>query len=213
MSDEKHDQNKGLETPDTAPSIMRVIAYGLLGYLLVACIGGFFFYGIDISRDSSFEDSNAQVIVGQSTGSYPPAAYLTNSASLNLIPQQIQLGNLHVASDATELATVLDTFPEAQIIFIDDPVLNDETKVSLLNQQFEDGKMIVGLRTSHARLSQALGLTPQMSDLSQAERIDSVIWISGWYRDEDGELREIVDTWDQFPTMMTTVHILADSSQ
>lgn len=214
MSDEKHDQNKGLETPDTAPSIMRVIAYGIMGYLLVACIGGFFFYGIDVSDNGGSQQSDdaSQVIrSAQSTGGFSPSAYFSDSNSLGLISEQISLGNLHVAADQAELATVLGTFPEIRIIFIDPSVLENEAYVTLLKSHFEAGKMIVGLRTSHALLSQKLGLSPQAAELSLDEKTGAVVWISGWYLDEDGEPAEIVQAWDQYPSMLTNLHILSQT--
>lgn len=211
MSDEKHDQNQGLETPDTAPSRIRVIAYALMGYLLVACIGGFFFYGIDVSDNSGGNQSSVPIGSNQSTGSFPPSGYFSNATNLNLIPEQISLGNLHLATDSTELATVLGTFPETRIIFTDQSVLEDDEHVELLRSQFESGKMIVGLRTSHALLSQKLGFTPQLPDLTLDETASSVIWISAWYLDEDGQPAELAQSWDQYPSMLTNLHILAQT--
>lgn len=212
MSHDTHDQNKGLETADTAPSRMRVLAYALLGYLLVACIGGFFLYGIGDTEQPA-ASSAASAIENRNGASFPPAAYFTDSTNLNLINEQIQLGNLHMAADRVELATVLGTFPEIRIIFLDPSILKNEDHVTLIRQQFELGKMIVGLRTPHAELSQKLELTPQSPELTQSETINSVIWISGWYLDENGSPVEIVATWDQFPTMLTTLHALPLSPQ
>ena len=212
MSDEKHDQNQGLETPDTAPSRIRVIAYALMGYILVACIGGFFFYGIDVSDDTGNQPV-APSGPSQSTSSYPPSGYFSDATSRNLIPEQISLGNLHVATNPTELATVLGTFPETRIIFIDSSTLDNDEYVELLKSQLASGKMIVGLRTSHALLSQKLGFTPQLPELTLAETASSVIWISAWYLDEDGQPAEIAQSWDQYPSMLTNLHILAQSPQ
>ena len=212
MSDEKHDQNQGLETPDTAPSRMRVIAYAIMGYVLVACIGGFFLYGIDVSDNSSAEPV-APAVSNQGTSSFPPSGYFSNTTNRNLIPQQISLGNLHLATNPTELASVLGTFPETQIIFIDPSTLDNEEYVDLLKSQFESGKMIVGLRTPHALLSEKLGFTPQLPELTLSETASSVIWISAWYLDEDGQPAEIAQSWDQFPSMLTNLHILAQASQ
>ena len=212
MSDEKHDQNQGLETPDTAPSRIRVIAYALMGYLLVACIGGFFFYGIDVA-DNSSQPSSAPISSNQSTGSFPPSGYFSDANSLGLISEQISLGNLHVAANPTELATVLGTFPEIRIIFTDRSVLENDAHVELLKSQFESGKMIVGLRTSHALLSEKLGFTPQLPDLTLDETASSVIWISAWYLDDNGQPAEISQSWDQYPSMLTNLHILAQTPQ
>ncbi len=217
MSNDTHDQNKGLETLDTAPSRMRVIAYALLGYLLVACVGYFFLYGIDVSDETNAAIEGADVVAtsafGENTGSFPPAAYLINAENVNLIPAQIQLGNIHSASDREGLATVLGTFPRVRIIFIDESVLSNEDQVILIQEQFEAGKMIVAFRTTHEKLSQALGLSSELPDLAQDEKANSVIWVSGWYTDDDGNPAEISQGWEQFPTMMTTPHILARTPQ
>ncbi|MFK7801406.1 MAG: hypothetical protein AB8G95_07235 [Anaerolineae bacterium] len=216
MSNDTHDQNKGLETPDTAPSRMRVIAYALVGYLLVACVGYFFLYGIGIEDDRAGIDSSDSLLSdvnGSNSGSFPPAAYLVSSGNSNLISEQIQLGNLQEATNQVELATVLGTYPRIRIIFIDDAVLANEAQLELVKEQFDAGKMIVGLRTSHAKLSQALGLPNQLPDLEQAEKATAVIWISAWYTDENGDPAEISQSWDQFPTMMSSLHILAKTPQ
>ncbi|MFT5193690.1 MAG: hypothetical protein ACI85U_000695, partial [Candidatus Promineifilaceae bacterium] len=197
MSHDKHDQNKGLETADTAPSRIRVIGYALLSYLLVACVVYFFLYGLG-GLESTGEDLSAVVVDDQDTGNFPPAAYFISPTNLNLIPEQIQLGNLHSAADPVELATKLGTFPEIRIIFIDGLILENEEYTALLSKQFEAGKMIVGLRTSHAQLSQTLGLSPQLPDLSQSKKVNSVIWVSAWYLDQNGEPAEISQSWEQF---------------
>ena len=51
MSDETHDQNQGLETPDTAPSRGRVVGLALIMYALVACIGYIFIYQLGAAVD------------------------------------------------------------------------------------------------------------------------------------------------------------------
>lgn len=217
MSNDTHDQNKGLETPDTAPSRIRVIGFALLGYLLVACVGYIFFYGFGISdeRLAAADPNNASVNPSnrQNTGSFPPSAYLINSGNINLIPEQIQLGNLHEATNRVDLSTVLGTFPRVRIIFIDESVLANEEQLVLVKEQFEAGKMIVGLRTPHSKLSQALGMTPTLLDLDQQEKASSVIWMSAWYTDANGDLAEIAQSWEQFPTMMSSLHIFANTPQ
>jgi hypothetical protein len=191
---------------------MRVIAYGLLTYLLIACIGGFFFYGIDFSEEdvSRGDDSMGNI---QNTGNYPPAAYLTDSASRSLIPEQVQLGNIHAASGAVELANVLGTFPTVSIIFVDESIFSSDENATLLKKNFESGKVIVGLRIPHTKLSQLLGFTPTLQDLSSEEKAKSVIWTTAFYLDENGDVNEAAESWDQFPTMMTRMHALAQSRQ
>ena len=215
MSNDTHDQNKGLETPDTAPSRFRVIAYALVGYLLVACVGYIFFYGFGISdeRLAAADPNNSSVgaPAGQNSSGLPPSAYLNNSSNINLISEQLQLGNMHEATDRVELLTVLGTFPSIRIIFIDESVLANDEQLELIKEQFEAGKMIVGLRTTHSKLSNALGVSPELPDLDQQAKASSVIWISAWYTDVNGELAEISQSWEQFPTMMSALHILVNT--
>ena len=206
MSHEKdtHDQNQGLETQDTAPSRFRVLMFALVGYLVVACVGYIFFFG--------FSDENAAAVTpvpgNQINSSFPPSAYIIEEFSENLIQEQIDLANIQGARDLVEFASILGTYPEINVIFVDSNVLDNPDIVNALNQQFEQGKVIVGLRTSHARMSEALDQNPMLEEIELYDRANSNIWISAWYLDEAGNPAEIVATYNQFLDMLTDMHEL-----
>lgn len=204
MSHEKdtHDQNQVLETQDTAPSRFRILMFALVGYLVVACVGWIFFYGFS-------DDSQAAVTPipdSPINPAFPPSAYIIKEFSENLIQEQVDLANIQGARTLVEFAAILGTYPELKVVFVDANVLNDPEVADVLKQQFERGKVIVGLRTDHAVLADVLGQTPTLPEVEQFERSNSNIWISAWYLDADGNPAEIVKHYEQFSNMLNEVH-------
>ncbi|MEM8857715.1 MAG: hypothetical protein AAGD96_05310 [Chloroflexota bacterium] len=209
MTHEKdtHDQNQVLETQDTTPSRFRVLMFALLGYLVVACVGYIFFFG--------FNDNN-QVTVSPVpenlfNAAFPPSAYIIENFSENLIQEQVDLANIQGARDLVEFASILGTYPEIRVVFVDTNVLDNPEVVDTLQREFERGKVIVGLRTSHELLGDVLGQQAILEEVELYDRSNSNIWISAWVQNEDGEPIEISTSYDQFEDMLDEVHELAEN--
>ncbi|MEM9773418.1 MAG: hypothetical protein AAF902_02475 [Chloroflexota bacterium] len=204
MSHEKdtHNQNQVLETQDTVPSRFRVFMFALVGYLVVACVGWIFFYGFS---------GDGQAVVtpvpdSPINANFPPSAYIIEEFSENLIQEQVDLANIQGARDLVEFAAILGTYPQLDVIFIDANVLDNPEVVEKLKQQFDSGKVIVGLRTAHSVMADVVGQEPTLPDIELSDQVNSNIWISAWYLDDNGNPAEISTTYDQFSNMLSDVH-------
>ncbi len=208
MSEESHEQNQGLETPDTAPSPRRVIGLALITYALVACAGYIFIYqlGASVNLGALLEGEPAAES-RLTPGEFARAIYLAPVESPLLIPDQIRFANLQVATDRVGLATALGNEPDIRLILID-PRMVDSAETVWLRQQVGGGKTLVALNTSHAAFGAALGLTPMLPDVDPDAARSSLLTIS-LYRQDDGETRELAAPFDQFEVMLAQVHDLA----
>lgn len=209
MSHEKHDQNQGLDTPDTTPSFFRIIMYALIGYGLVSCVTYGFLYGFDLS-DRAEEIEQNQIINEQVfMNSFPPAAYLSDPFKPELSQDQVQQSNLTVVEDPAGLGTLLGIETTIGIVFVDETLLQDEANLAILRQQLALGRMIVGLRIPHSEMAQLLQQSATAADLERDEVVNAAIWISGWYTDDDGNLAELSKAYGDFSAMLAETHQLA----
>ena len=208
MTDERHDQNKGLETPDTAPSRGRVFGLAIIMYALVACIGYIFIYqlgaAVELGGGESFESTPFNSVEGRS---FERAIYLAPPENRLLIPEQIEFANLEVVTNQIELATALGNFPEIQIVFID-PEKVSADEITFLRQFYEGGKTLIALNTPHSTFSQALGVEPAVQDLEPEEVRRSLLTIS-LHRLGGDEPQELAASFNQFAQMLTITHGLA----
>ncbi len=209
MSHEKHDQNQGLDTPDTTPSFFRIIMYGLIGYGLVSCVTYGFLYGFDLS-DRAEEIEQNQIISEQLLiNAFPPAAYLSDPFKPELSQDQVQQSNLTVVEDPAGLGTLLGTNTTISLVLVDETLLQDEANLAILRQQLALGRMIVGLRIPHSEMAELLQQTTTAADLERNEVVDAAVWISGWYTDDAGNLVDISKAYGEFSAMLAETHQLS----
>lgn len=201
-----HDQNEGLDTPDTRPSIMRVIAYAILAYLLVACVTYGFLYGFDVSEQTEQAQQQAILQEQQVLNAFSPAAYFTDAFNPELTPEQVNQGNLRVVESPAELGSLLGTNTEIEMILVDEAVLRDEANLPILRQQVGLGKMVIGLRVPQSTLSEQLERSATAADLERDEVLNAAVWVSGWYTDGEGNSAELSSAYPQFLGMMADLH-------
>ncbi|MEM7803279.1 MAG: hypothetical protein AAF633_29080, partial [Chloroflexota bacterium] len=206
-----HDQNQSTETPDTAPSFVRVIGIAIVSYLVVACITYIFFYGFAPDLGLNLPESSAAV-EGESSGSsqgsgtFPQSAYFRSSPSSDLIDPQVRLANLSAVADVTELATLLGTNPDINIILIDHQML-PAADTMFFQSRYANGDIIVGLRIPHAEMSDFLGIEPLEEGLTDEQRRDGVIWASVHYLEDDLPVG-FEKSYDQFPSFIAELHAI-----
>ncbi len=205
--DDKHDQNQGLETPDTAPSRGRVIGIAILTYAFIACTLYFFLYQPSEGIEEAAIQQELTATPLPKSDAYNKAIYYTSETNRLLIPEQIAFANLETAADTVALASTLGTYPEIELIFID-PRQVPDADTSWVRQQYDAGKIIVGLNIPHSELGDWLGVTTTQLDLTEDEARANVVWISAYYLAEDGTAKELVAPYSQFNTMLSTVHNL-----
>lgn len=209
MSDETHDQNQGLETPDTAPSRGRVIGLAIIMYALVACLGYVFIVqmGSAVNLDGIGDTAGDDEIANASP--YPRAVYLAPQTGRLLIDEQIAYANLEVVTDTVSLATTLGNYPEIQVVFVDPRAISPEG-LPWLQQPYQTGKTLVAFNTSHSAFSQAVGLPAEFPDLP-ADEVDRRLLAISLHRldpDTAGPI-ELAATYDQFDQLLTIVHNIA----
>lgn len=201
MSHETHDQNQGMQTPDTAPSRGRVLMLAILMYGIVACAGYFFIYqfGNSVNEAASLESTPTPV----PNSTYLISAYLAPSSSPLLTPQQIALANMRAATNTMELATLLGTYPEIQVIYLD-PRLIAEADPEFLQRQLTNGKIIVALKSDHNTFASLLGVEPTVENISSEEQSRRLLWVSVIGINEDGVFQD-VQAYDQFEILLQTM--------
>ncbi|MDJ0754101.1 MAG: hypothetical protein QNJ45_11320 [Ardenticatenaceae bacterium] len=201
MSHETHDQNQGMQTPDTAPSRGRVLALAILMYAIVACAGYFFIYqfGNSVNEATSLEPT--PTLVPNST--YQISAYLAPSSSPLLTPQQTALANMRIATNTVEIATLLGTYPEIQIIYLDPRLIADADQ-AFLQRQLASGKIIVALKSDHNAFARLLGVEPAVENISDEEQSRRLLWVSVIGMRDDGVFQE-VQGYDQFEALLQTM--------
>ena len=221
MSNETHDQNLSTETPDTAPSRMRIFVLAVVTYLVVACITYIFLYGLGV--DAEFVEAvtpTADVQDGVTvappttvsqvqppiTSQFAPSIYWHGSTGPLLSPDQLAFGNLAASSQLDDLEEVVAARPYIDILFIDKSRLSEGVAPYLMDQ-YEAGKMIVGLQIPHSELTAALGLETDLTDLGEETTGNTPYWVSIHYQTEAGA-QELVQSFDQFGSMLTLVHAL-----
>lgn len=199
MSNETHDQNKGLETPDTAPSRGRVILLAVIIYALAACAGYFFIFqvGDAVNLDILTEPTptlsfNADV---------DPVAYIVPAANPLFTRQQIALANMQTAETTVELATILGTYPEIEVIYID-PAVAYEFDADYLRDQLDLGRTIVGVKVEHDAFVTHLGLDPTVNNLSEDLKPQVLLWVSIIYEETD-TTGQSVRGFDDFQSMLS----------
>lgn len=207
MSHKPHDQNQGLETPDTAPSRGRVIALSIIMYAIVACAGYFFIVQVGNSVNSPDERVGTPTISG-SGAAHPAAAYLISPTSALLTPEQIAVANMTTASNVVELATVLGNSPEIQVIYID-PNAVGQLDVGFLRQQLANGKTIVGLKVDHDSFVEQLGFGPTIANIDPIQQSQVLIWASFIKQEGEGVTQE-VGTFEQFVNLLATAEQFGD---
>ena len=205
MSDETHDQNQGLETPDTAPSRGRVIALAILTYAVVACVGYVFIYqlGAAVNLDALIGGEEPIAVLPEESV-FDRAIYLAPAENRLLTLDQIRFANLEVVTDQVELATALGVYPNTEIIFVD-PRKIDSAEITWLREPYRAGKTLIALNTPHSQFSAALGLTSTLADLDPDVVRDHLLSIS-LHRLEGERAVERAETYDQFDQMLTVVH-------
>lgn len=214
MSKDTHDQNQGLDTPDTTPSVFRIIMYAILGYAVVACATYTFLYGFDISDRAEQVEQSALLSQQQLVNVFPPSAYFTDPFNPDLLPEQVQQANLRQVESPAELGDLLGTNPEITIILVDEAIFRDESNVAILQHQLSVGKMIVGLRTPLSELGDKLGRSTSASDLERGQVVNAQIWVSMLREfetnDQDFSL-DLTEAYQQIPQMMTRIHELVNN--
>lgn len=211
MSDESHDQLKSSETPDTAPSRMRILVLGLVAYLLVACMTYIFYFGLSPDIGELLVSETGEISQAPNQGSqverlFPASAYLRSESSSDLIDPQLGIANLVSANDSIELATLLGTNPAINVIFIDSKML-EEADGQFLQSRYKNGDVLVGLRIDHSRLSSFLGVEPTIDDLTNDAKLNSAIWVSIHHAGDEPD-SQIAAAYTQFPTLISDVHNL-----
>lgn len=207
MTHGPHDQNQGLETPDTAPSRSRVISLAVLMYAIVACAGYFFIVQIGNSVNNPPEPVvETPPVAFESVEN--PSAYVVSEAAPLFTPAQIRLGNLKTAGSVVELATVLGTFPEIKVIYLD-PAAAYTFDPDFIQQQLAAGKTVVGVKVDHDRFVEALGLEPAVNNLSEERKRAALLWVSLLHQ-EDGEVIQSAQTFDQFTVLLSVAGRFAE---
>lgn len=209
MSHDTHDQNQGLDTPDTTPSIFRIIMYALIGYGLVSCVTWMFLYGFDVSDRAEQIDQQAVLNEQALVNAFPPAVYFSDPFSPEVGQEQVQQLNLRSVESPAGLGTVLGNNTLIDLILVDESIFRDESNLIILEQQLKLGKTVVGLRIPHSEMSQLLSQTPSTPDLERDEVVDAAIWVSVWYTDEEGNIQDFSKAYPQFNLMLVDVHPLA----
>ena len=175
MQDETHNQNQGLDTPDTAPSRTRVIGIAILAYALVACMVFFFLYQPGESMEQSAIKQDQTPTPLANSGAFPKGLYYAPANGRLLIPEQIAFANLEPANDIVSSATALGTYPEINVIFVDPRQLANGD-AAWLRQQYDQGKVIVGLNIPHQTFGAWLDLSVMAADLDTETTRNSVSW-------------------------------------
>ena len=204
MQDDTHDQNQGLETPDTAPSRGRVIGIAILTYALFACASYFLFYQPGESIEQAARQQDIAATERANVGPYNKALYYAPTNSQRLQSQQITFANLETAASPIELDNLIEQQPEIDIIFVDPSQLATGNP-AWLRQKYDDGLIIVGLNISHQIFGKWLELSPTKENLAADLTNGSAIWVTIYYQDESGSY-EITDSYDQLEAMLDRVH-------
>ena len=219
MSNETHDQNKSVDTPDTAPSRMRVLVLAVIAYLLVACLVWIFFYSVDVEfaepvtpplvgsaptvTPSPEATAVPEVVLTAPTGSYwsDPQPLLQN--------EQIAAGSLVQGIGLEEIEGLFAEYGTVEVLFIDPLVLTEmgEDEASFLRDRYAAGVMLVGLQSPHSQLTDALQLDSNREDIDLSVIENGQIVASIHYTSASGP-QELVQIFDDFEGLLALVDVL-----
>lgn len=219
MSNETHDQNQSVDTPDTAPSRMRVLVLAIIAYLLVACLVWIFFYSVDVE----FAEPVTPPVVGAAptVTSIPEATSRSESALITpvgaywaapqplLVNEQITAGGLVQGNTLEEIEALFGENATAEVLFIDPLVMAElgEEAQRFLQDRYTAGTMLVGLQSPHSQLTNALQLEPNREDIDLSTIRDDQIVASIHYTSASGP-QELVQIFDEFNGLLALIDVL-----
>ena len=193
-------QNDELErdNQDTNPSRIRVIGLAVIGYVLVACAAWFFLFelGSNVSNQVLTPPASGNVVANVASP-FPTAVYLAPPDDAILTAEQRGYANMLIASNTTELATILGNNPEINLIYLH-PAMLESADANFLKQQYRNGKLIAALNTPLSVLVAKLDVVSTQADLPFEEFATAVISVSAVKNQSSGTPLAFTNTYGQF---------------
>ncbi len=192
-----HEQEPERDNNDTNPSWVRVLGMAVIGYVLVACVAWFFLFELGSMGEQLLNNLPGDAPAVNVVSPFPTAVYLAPADDVILTPAQRGYANLLVARDTTELATILGSHPEINLIYLH-PGLIATADTAFLQQQYRNGKLIAALNTPLSVLAEKLGLTPNQPDIPLETFVTAVISLSAIKSLPSGGALQFTNTYGQF---------------